>query len=192
MGERIGLSKIVIDSAKQIFKKVEEEKILKTKTNDVIVATCIFIACRQHHVTRTFKEICALTKVSKKEIGRCFKIVHPILEVPTEEVTMDSYINRFASFLDFPSDLQKAASKIATNATQLGILAGKSPITVCAGCLYFVAEMVKHEKPAKEIADIAGCTEATLKNAYKILYDNRDDILKGVELADKIEKIPTP
>ena len=35
---------------------------------------CLYIACRQEGVPRTFKEIVAVSTVSKKEIGRCFKV----------------------------------------------------------------------------------------------------------------------
>lgn len=75
MGDVISLSRLVTDSAKQLFKKVNDDKLLKGKSPEAIMAACIYIACREHQVTRTFKEICNVTKVSKKEIGRCFKIL---------------------------------------------------------------------------------------------------------------------
>lgn len=73
MGDRIGLSKIVIDSAKQLYKQVEDEKLLKGRPQEAVQAACIYIGCQEHHVSRTFKEITALTKVAKKEIARCYK-----------------------------------------------------------------------------------------------------------------------
>lgn len=65
MCDRIGLAKVVSDAAKQFYKKVEDEKLIKPNklmTKEAVMAACIFIACRQKHVSRTFKEICALTK----------------------------------------------------------------------------------------------------------------------------------
>ncbi len=107
MCERIGLSKIVVDSAKQLYKKVDDQKMLRGKTQEAIMAACIYIACREQNVTRTFKEICALTKVSKKEIGRCYKLLQPLFEKPAQQISLDSYISRFGSFLDLPTDVQK-------------------------------------------------------------------------------------
>ncbi|KAJ3078270.1 transcription initiation factor IIB, partial [Quaeritorhiza haematococci] len=107
MCERIGLSKVVVDSAKQLYKKVEDEKLLRGKTQEAIMASCIYIACREQNVTRTFKEICALTKVSKKEIGRCYKALQPLFEKPAQQISLDSYISRFSSFLDLPPEVQK-------------------------------------------------------------------------------------
>lgn len=59
------MPKSIIDTSKQLFKRVDEEKLLKGKPQDAIIAACIFIACRQGRVPRTFKEIVALSKVPK-------------------------------------------------------------------------------------------------------------------------------
>ena len=67
------IPKNVSDTAKHLFKMVNDAGAFRGKSQDVVIAGCIFIACRQCHVPRTFREIFALTKVSKKEIGRIFK-----------------------------------------------------------------------------------------------------------------------
>lgn len=66
----------VTETAKHLFKLVEGAKgAFKGKPQDTIIAGCIFIACRKCKVPRTFKEIFSLTKVSKSEIGRIFKLL---------------------------------------------------------------------------------------------------------------------
>lgn len=67
----ISLPKLVTDTAKQLFKRVDEERLLKSKGLEAVIGACIFIACRQANVGRTFKEICALTHVNKKV---CFSV----------------------------------------------------------------------------------------------------------------------
>ncbi len=71
--DAIHIPKTAADFAKHLFKIVEDAKAFKGKSQEAIIAGCIFIACRQSGVGRTFREIFALTKVSKKEIGRTFK-----------------------------------------------------------------------------------------------------------------------
>lgn len=48
-------------------------KLLRGKSLDAIVAACVFIACRQAKVGRSFKEIATLSGVPKKPIQQCFK-----------------------------------------------------------------------------------------------------------------------
>ena len=67
------ITKNVSDTAKHLFKMVNDGAAFKGKQQEVVIAGCIFIACRQCGVPRTFREVFALTNVSKKEIGRIFK-----------------------------------------------------------------------------------------------------------------------
>jgi transcription initiation factor TFIIB len=60
-------------TAKNLFKQVSEGNAFRTKSQETVIAGCIFIACRQTNVPRSFREIFALTRVSKAEIGRTFK-----------------------------------------------------------------------------------------------------------------------
>lgn len=71
--DAVNIPKNVSDTAKHLYKLVDDAKAFKGKSQEAIIAGCIFIACRQCGVPRTFREIYALTKVSKKDIGRTFK-----------------------------------------------------------------------------------------------------------------------
>ena len=53
------------------------ERLLRGKPLDAVIAACIFIACRQAHVPRTFHEICNLIHLSKKVLGQCYKVLEP-------------------------------------------------------------------------------------------------------------------
>ena len=73
MCDAITLTKTVSDHAKHLFKTVHDANAFRGKSQETVIAGCIFIACRQCDVPRTFREVFALTKVPKKEIGRIFK-----------------------------------------------------------------------------------------------------------------------
>lgn len=61
------------DTAKHLFKITQDEGAFRGKSQETVIAGCIFIACRQCKVPRTFREVFSITKVSKPEIGRIFK-----------------------------------------------------------------------------------------------------------------------
>lgn len=79
------IPKNVSDTAKHLFKMVDDAKAFKGKSQDAIIAGCIFIALRQCKVPRTFREVFALTKVSKKEIGRIFKALEKFFAQQNKE-----------------------------------------------------------------------------------------------------------
>lgn len=73
MCDGLNISKNVADVAKHLFKITQDEGVFRGKGQETVIAGCIFIACRQCKVPRTFREVFSITKVSKAEIGRIFK-----------------------------------------------------------------------------------------------------------------------
>jgi len=73
--DAVGIPKNVTESAKILYKMADDAKLFKGKSTEAVIATCIFIACRQGKVARSFKELNIMTNVTKKEIGRSFKIL---------------------------------------------------------------------------------------------------------------------
>ncbi len=53
VASRIGLTKKVTDRAFLTYKICHEKKCLRGRSQDVIVATCIYVACREEGSTRT-------------------------------------------------------------------------------------------------------------------------------------------
>ena len=195
MGERIGLNKIVLDSAKQLFKQVMDRKMMKMKSLDAIMAACIFMACRQQNVSRTFREVYSLTGVSKKEIGRCFKLLEPLVDSPrlAQDSSIESFASRFCSHLQIPPDIKSLCIDLANRASNGGPLSGKSPITIIAASIYFISSISKYPKTKSQIAEAAGCAEITLRHSYSILWKVREDLkTEEWKILSSLDELPIP
>ena len=99
MADRIHVPKAVVDRAQIIFKSVHLGKNLKGRSTHAITAASLYIACRQESVPRTFKEICAVSRVSKKETARCFKLILKVLETSIDIITTEDFMSRFCGNL---------------------------------------------------------------------------------------------
>lgn len=141
MADRINLPKTIVDRANNLFKQVHDGKNLKGRANDAIASACLYIACRQEGVPRTFKEICAVSKISKKEIGRCFKLILKALETSVDLITTGDFMSRFCSNLGLPNMVQRAATHIARKAVEIDIVPGRSPISVAAAAIYMASQV---------------------------------------------------
>lgn len=104
MADRINLPKTIVDRANNLFKQVHDGKNLKGRSNDAKASACLYIACRQEGVPRTFKEICAVSKISKKEIGRCFKLTLKALATSVDLITTADFMSRFCANLGNRAD----------------------------------------------------------------------------------------
>lgn len=100
MADRINLPQIVIDRAKYLLKTLNDKKALKGRSYYAKASACLYIACRQENTPRTYKEICAISNSSKKEIGKCFKLILSALSAAAvRSVDSCDFILRFCSNL---------------------------------------------------------------------------------------------
>lgn len=193
--DSIGIQTNVTDTVKYLFKMVHDSGSFKGKNQDTLIAGCIFIACRQCKVPRTFREIFALTKVTKAEIGRVFKsldkffsqqnkekmanVANPGAENYTATSSTDAkeLCIRFCSQLQLPSRCTTLSQDLAAKMQSGGSLAGRSPLSVAAACIYMASYLLGTGKSAKEISTVAGVSDGTIRTAYKLIYPERESLV---------------
>jgi len=191
MAERINLPRTIIDRANNLFRMVHDGKNLKGRSNDAIASACLYIACRQEGVPRTFKEICAVSKISKKEIGRCFKLILKALDTSVELITTGDFMSRFCSNLGLPNAVQKAATSIARAAVDMDIVPGRSPISVAAAAIYMASQASEVKRSQKEIGDVAGVADVTIRQSYKLMYPRAEELFpKDFKFFTPIDQLP--
>ncbi|XP_054689827.1 transcription initiation factor IIB isoform X1 [Grus americana] len=191
MADRINLPRNIVDRTNNLFKQVYEQKSLKGRSNDAIASACLYIACRQEGVPRTFKEICAVSRISKKEIGRCFKLILKALETSVDLITTGDFMSRFCSNLGLPKQVQMAATHIARKAVELDLVPGRSPISVAAAAIYMASQASAEKRTQKEIGDIAGVADVTIRQSYRLIYPRAPDLFPAdFKFDTPVDKLP--
>jgi len=176
MADRINLTRTIVDRANGLFKMVHDGRNLKGRANDAIAAAVLYIACRQEGVPRTFKEIVAVSSVSKKEIGRCFKLILKAHDTSVELITTGDFMSRFCGSLSLSREVQKAATGIAKKAVDVDIVPGRSPISVAAAAIYMASQASDDKRTQREIADIAGVADVTIRQSYKLMLPRAHEL----------------
>lgn len=127
-----------------LVQEVMDSQGLRGRAADAAAASCLYIACRKEGVPRTLKELCAVSKVPKKEISRFYRVSLKALKMPVEAIAAGDFVSRFCSNLDLPSEVQEAASAIAETATDRDLVPGKSPLTISAAAIYMASQVGKN------------------------------------------------
>lgn len=213
--ERLNLAKSVSDRALELFKRYQDhlttknvagpgeaEKRVRTRTLreeevNEIVASSLFIACRNQKVARSYKEICALTGVPKKNVGATVKKMEQALtDAKTTYVRgTDDFVTRFGNFLDLRREVINAADAVAHEMQNHEVLHGKTYTTLAAASIYIVTQLCKAEdkRSAKEIADVTGVAEVTIKSTYRLFYPYIEGVIPDeLETAIKVSELPMP
>ncbi|KAK3812961.1 MAG: transcription factor [Benniella sp.] len=193
MCDAIGLSKVITDTSKQLFKRILDENLFRGRLDLPVITACIYIACRQQNVPRTINEILALTHVSKKEFTKCFKLISgSFQEAKSTPMAAEDPMPRFCSSLCLSMDVQKTATSLALKAKDLRSLSGKTPATIAAACIYMASNLCNDTRSMFRISLDCGVTEVTIKKAYKRLYDERDELIDENLTKAQVDTLPSP
>ena len=83
----------------------------------------------------------------------------------------EDYIPRFCSGLDLDAEVQAKAYELIAAAQGKELTSGRGPTGIAASIIYTLAFFVGREGP-REVAEVAGVTEVTIRNRYKELIQN--------------------
>ncbi|EJD41890.1 cyclin-like protein [Auricularia subglabra TFB-10046 SS5] len=180
-----GMPLAVAASAKLLFKRVEEQRLLRSQAPDAVVATCIFVACRMDRATaRTFHDICTKTRVPRKVLARCFRVLErafqlaPAGQGAVAGARAEDLLARHCSRLALRPGVATCAASLIVRARDLGTAGGRNPKSVAGAAIYFAARLLGDaSKSAGDIAHVAGIQEATLLVVYKMMHADRDKLV---------------
>lgn len=79
--------------------------------------------------------------------------------------------------LDMDQKTTNVAILLATKTKATGSLAGRSPLSTAAACIYMAGNLMGQAKNFKEIQAVAGVSDSTIRYAYKLMWGDRDQIL---------------
>ena len=177
IADRIDMPRAIRERALELFNATETCKSVRGRSFEGMLASSLYIACRQEGVARSFREICTLANISKKELARCFKFQVKTLGLEKLAViTTTDFMSRFCSILKLSSEIAKAAEYVAKEANNLH-LAGKCPISVAAASIYMVTQLSDTPCDQKSISDVSGVSEITIRNCFAAMYQYRRQLL---------------
>ena len=152
-----------------------------------VIAACIYAACRSYNIPRTLDEIAHASDIERKEIGRTYRFIIRRMTIKVTPSSPNDYISRFSSILHLSPKTQNHALRILKKANEEELTSGRGPAGIAAAALYIAALLNDEKKTQREVADVAGITEVTIRNRYKELIDRLglEDKMKLTELEKK-------
>ena len=118
---------------------------------------------------RTLKDVTEASNIKKKDISRCYRILHKELELKMPVVNPIQCISRIASKLGITEKAKRNAIKILQIAQDHEELAGKDPMGLAATALYMACIKNGEGITQRDVAEASNVTEVTIRNRYKSL-----------------------
>jgi transcription initiation factor TFIIB len=174
MASGIGLPRTVRETAAMIYRKAALKKLVRGRSIEGVATAALYAACRQCHVPRTLDEISNIAHISRKEIGRTYRYVSRELGLKLLPTSPEDYISRFCSELKLSDDVRAKTVAILQEAAHRELTSGRGPTGMAAASLYIASILCNERRTQREVADVAGVTEVTIRNRYKELAEKLD------------------
>ena len=176
------LPKSVEEESARVYTMAVQRGLVRGRSMESVVAGALYAACRRHEVPRTLDELSEASGIDKKEIGRTYRFVTRELGIRILPSNPVDYIARFASALRLSAETQSKAVEILEQAQNSELTSGRGPTGIAAASLYVAALINNEKRTQREVADIAGVTEVTIRNRYK-------ELLRKLNLKDQVKKL---
>ncbi len=171
MASKMGLPRHVRESAAVLYRKASTKNLVRGRSIDEVVAATLYAACRQCGVPRTLDEIADKSNVDRKSIGRTYRTLTRELGLKLLPQSPGDYIARFCNKLGLDMEVQRQAKDILEAVEREELASGVAPSGVAAATIYIAAMMCGRPCTQKDVAEVAGVTEVTIRNRYKAISE---------------------
>ena len=165
----LGLEESIRESSALLYRKCVEKGLIRGRQIESVVSAVIYAICRQYGIPRTLDEIASVAEIPKKEIGRTYRLITQELELKVPLTNPKYYISRFVTSLRLSGETQQKANEILEQSLKKGLISGRGPMGVAAAAVYIASVSTGERRTQKEVADVAGVTEVTIRNRYREL-----------------------
>jgi transcription initiation factor TFIIB len=165
----LGLPENIKESAALLYRKAVKAELIRGRLIESVVAAVIYAICRMRGIPRTLDEISKASGIEKKEIGRAYRFLKNELTIDVPLTDPSQYVPKFSTALKLGGQVQEEAIKLIRKSLKKGLISGRGPTGVAAAALYIASAMYGEKRTQKEVADVAGVTEVTIRNRYREL-----------------------
>ena len=175
------LPSVVREEAARVYNYVLQRGLVRGRSMESVIAACIYASCRSYNIPRTLDEISNASEIERKEIGRTYRFIIRKMGIKVKPSNPNDYISRFASTLHLSPKTQNGALEILNKPEITELTSGRGPAGISAAALYVSALIHGEKRTQREVADVAGVTEVTIRNRYK-------ELLEELKLEKEIKK----
>ncbi|MDO8057066.1 MAG: transcription initiation factor IIB [Candidatus Hermodarchaeota archaeon] len=164
---QLSVPRPVKEASAILYRRTVERRLIRGRSIEAMIAACVYAGCRLRQVPRTLDEIAHHSRINRKELGRCYRLLLRKLDMRVPISQPADFVPRFAQSLSVSSRVQRRAIDILDLAKNRGITAGKDPTGLAAATLYIASIQEGERRTQREIANVARVTEVTVRNRYK-------------------------
>ncbi len=170
----VNLPRNVTETAAVIYRRAVQSQLIRGRTIQSVAAACVYMACRQCHVTRSLDEVASAAGMAKKDAARTYRFLLRELGSQVPRMDPEGYISMIVNKLVLAGETERLAKLILARASEMKLTNGRGPQGIAAVCVYISCQLTNDRRTQGEIAREAQITEVTIRNRYKELIQRME------------------
>ncbi len=177
----LGLPKTIHERIARYYEDAVNKGLVRGRSIESVIAALTYAVSRELESPRTLDEIAEASGVDRREIGRTHRYIARELNLRILPADPTTYVPRFCTLLNLSDKVQARAIDVLKKAKKYELTSGKGPTGVAAAAIYIASVLVGEKRTQREIADLTGITEVTIRNRQK-------EIAEKLGIEEEIEK----
>ncbi len=149
-----------------LFERAQGEDLLRGRSIEGFAAATVYAHCRSSGLARSREEILDAARADSQELKAAYDALNREIGLETGPIDPAQFIPRFSSELELPDDIERRALELASEAAEDGLVNGRNPCGVAAGCLYTAAVEAGYPLTQAAVADVADVSAVTVRGTY--------------------------
>jgi len=171
LGAALGLNKAVQEEAILIYRRALDKNLIRGRSIEAMMGACVYLANQQLKAARSLDDVERASGASRKSITRAQKVIKHSLKLRISLLEPEDFVDRYCNMLGLKATVQAHTRDIISRARERELTHGKSPTGVAAAAVYIASREMDQIRTQREISDISGVTEVTIRNRYKELAE---------------------
>lgn len=164
---QMGLPPGVVEACAKLYRQAAAAKIPRGRSIEKTLIACLIITCREKRIPRTIRDFAKVTRITEKDLGKYFRLVKRVLELPSQSLQPEEYLMPYCTNLKVPPEIRGCATSLIAEMREAGALVGKDPKSIAVACLYVAGKLdetqlkalIAEQKATKEQGDTKAAKE---------------------------------
>ncbi|MGH9987743.1 MAG: transcription initiation factor IIB, partial [Nitrososphaeraceae archaeon] len=163
--EKLALPSPVLEKAAYIYRKAQQNDIIRGRTRTGAMAACVYIACREAIIPRAFDEVAEVSNIRRKEMWKAYRAIVSELDLKVPLIDPVRCLVKLANKMGVSEKVKRYGINYMKQVIDSNISAGRDPMGLAATVLYISCQNFgKVDKSQKYFAETAGISDVTVRN----------------------------
>ena len=171
---RLDLDSNVRDECIDVYDGCVDAGVLTGRSIEGLVPATVYVGLRKLGVARTSAEVAEAGKITDKELLRTTRVICKELGIRLPLLSPKDFVPRFSESLGVSEDVVNRCYELLEDCEVAGLCNGPSPTSLCGVCLYISCLECGERRTQRDISEVCGVTEVTIRNNLKNVKSTLD------------------